>query len=251
MHKIGTKSHIVLINPRLSSWSPNIWVPLGLTYIAAVLEQKGHDVEVIDLNAKRLDNDSLKRRVANADIVGITGMITEHREILRLVDITKQANAEARVVLGGSLSTTLPQELLQVSQADFVVIGEGEKTIVSLVSALEHGDSLIDIKGLAYRDKGGSRIVLTEPVTHIADLDSIPFPARHLLDMKRYLKNHFESFGLKIKDFGKIKSTNIITSRGCPYNCTFCFKDMWGYKWRQRSPENIVGEIELLNSVNY
>ena len=245
MRRIGTKSRVVLINPRLKTWSPNVYVPLGLAYIAAILEQEGHNVEIIDLNVERMNDKGLRRKVENADIVGITGMITEYAEVLRLVDVVKKANAEARVVLGGPLATTLPQELLQVSQADFVVTGEGERTIVNLVSAIKHGDSFTDIKGIAYRDD--SQIIATEPVAPIADLDTIPFPARHLLDMNRYLRNHFESFGFRIKGFGKkIKSTNLISSRGCPYNCTFCFKGMWGYKWRGRSPENITDEMELL-----
>jgi len=64
--------------------------------------------------------------------------------------------------------------------------------------------------------------------------------------MKRYIKDHFQSFGIKIRGFGRIRSTNLVSSRGCPYSCTFCFKDMWGHKWRGRSPENIIREMELL-----
>jgi len=237
--------NIVLLNPRLKAWSPNVWVPLGLAYIAAVLEPEGYNVGILDLNVERINDAELQRKVENADIAGITGMITEYEEILRLVDIVKKANAGARVVLGGPLATTLPQELLQVSPADFIVVGEGERTIVNLVSAIKHGDSFSDIKGIAYR--AGSQIVVTEPAEPIADLDTIPFPARHLLDMNRYLQNHFASFGFKIREFGKIKSTNLISSRGCPYNCTFCFKGMWGYKWRQRSPQNIIDEMQLLS----
>jgi len=236
--------NIVLLNPRLRTWSPNVWVPLGLAYIAAVLEREGYSVEILDLNGERINDAQLQRKVENTDIVGITGMITEYAEVLSLVNIVKKANAEARVVLGGPLATTLPQELLQVSQADFVVVGEGETTIVNLVSAIKHGDSFSDIKGIAYRDS--NQVVVTGPVEPIADLDTIPFPARHLLDMNRYLQNHFESFGFKIREFGKIKSTNLITSRGCPYGCTFCFKGMWGQEWRGRSAENIVDEMELL-----
>lgn len=236
--------NILLLNPRLKSWSPNVYVPLGLAYIAAVLEQAGYNVEIIDLNVQRVNNNDLRRKVINADIVGITGMITEYEEILRLVAVVKKANSGARVVLGGPLATTLPQELLQVSRADFVVIGEGERTIINLVSVIKDDGNFKDIKGIAYRD--GNQIVITEPAEPIANLDTIPFPARHLLEMNRYLMNHFASFGLKIKDFGKIKSTNLITSRGCPYNCTFCFKGMWGNKWRARSPENIIEEMELL-----
>lgn len=236
--------NIALINPRLKARSPNMWVPLGLAYIAAILEQEGHPVEIIDMNAERISQKELQRRVKDASIVGITGMITEYQEVLRLTNIAKEAKQDIKVVLGGPLATTLPQELLQLSQADFIVIGEGEKTILKLVSAIKYGDGFSSIGGIAYRE--GDQIVVTKPAEPIANLDTIPFPARHLLNMKQYLQNHFESFGFEIKDFKKIKSTNLITSRGCPYSCTFCFKGMWGNKWRGRSPENIIQEMELL-----
>jgi len=221
-----------------------VWVPLGLAYIAAVLEQEDCRVEILDLNVERISDADLRRKAKNADIVGIGGMITEQEGILRLIAVVKKANAEARVILGGPLATTFPQELLQTSRADFAVVGEGERTVVKLVTAIKQGGGFSNIRGIAYRDN--SRIIVTEPAEPIADPDTIPFPARHLLDMNRYLQNHFESLGLKIKEFGKIKSTNLISSRGCPYNCTFCFKGMWGSKWRQRSPENIIDEMELL-----
>jgi len=234
--------NITLVSPRIREWNPNVWVPLGISYVAAVLEQAGHNVEIIDLNLDSTKD--LRRSIENADIVGITGMITEYQQVLKLVDMVKQGNGSSRVILGGPLATTLPRELLQASTADFVVIGEGERTVVQLVSAIEHGDSFSKINGIAYRD--GDQIVVTEAAKPIVNLDTIPFPARHLLDMKRYATNHFARFGLKIEGFGKIKSTNLITSRGCPYSCTFCFKDMWGYKWRARSPANIIEEMELL-----
>ena len=237
--------NIVLLNPRLSTWSPNVYVPLGLTYIAAVLEQAGYNVRIIDLNVRKMNDSGLEGKISDADVVGITGMITEYGEILRLATAVKKVNARIRVVLGGPLATTLPQELLQKSQADFVVLGEGERTIINLLSAIEHGDNFTDIKGIAYRKD--SQIIVTKPAEPIADLDTIPFPARHLLDIDRYLGDYFESFGIKIKEFGKIKSTNIITSRGCPYSCTFCFKNMWGYQWRGRSPGNVIEEMELLH----
>ena len=235
---------IVLLNPKLKSWSPNVYVPLGLAYIAAALEQASYSIEIIDLNVQKVSDNNLRRKTADADIVGITGMITEYGVVLRLVDIVKKANAEKRVILGGPLATTLPQELLQASQTDFIVIGEGEKTIVKLISAIEGGNGSSDIKGIAFRANG--KVTITGPAETVADLDTIPFPARHLLDMNLYRRNHFESLGLKVRGLGKIWSTNLITSRGCPYNCTFCFKDMWGNRWRGRSPENIIEEMEAL-----
>ncbi len=236
---------ITLLNPRLKTWSPNAYVPLGLAYIAALLEQAGHEVAIIDLNVHRVKNRRLQQRISGAEIIGITGMITEYQTVLELVAAVKAAGNKSRVILGGPLATALPHQLLQASAADFIVLGEGEKTIVNLVAAIEQGDDCGDIKGIAYRS--GGQVVLNEPVEPIVDLDTVPFPARHLLDMARYIKDHFQSFGIKIRGFGKIRSTNLISSRGCPYNCTFCFKDMWGHKWRGRSPANIIEEIELLH----
>lgn len=236
---------IVLLNPRLKTWSPNVYVPLGLTYIAAVLEPLGHRVSITDLNVQKTDDDSLKRIVADADIVGITGMITEYEEVIRVVGVVREARNETVIILGGPLASTFPRELLEASPADVVVIGEGETTIVSLVSAIEGSRTFSDIKGIAFKADG--RITQNGPVESITDLDSLPLPARHLLDMKRYLKDHFESFGIKVKGFGRITSTNLVSSRGCPYGCTFCYKDMWGKQWRGRSPDNIIDEMELLN----
>ena len=234
---------IALINPG-NAWSPNRVEPLGLLYIAAVLEQAGHNVDVFDLNAEKVRSRELMRKVANADIVGIGGMITEEKEILRLVRIVKEADSRTLVVLGGPMATSKPRELLQTSLADFIVMGEGERTIVDLILAIERNSNLEDIKGIAYRDKG--RVAITEPVEYIEDLDSIPFPARHLLNMDWYLGNDFVNYNIDVTEFGNVKSTDLITSRGCPYSCTFCFKGMWGRKWRARSAENIVKEIKLL-----
>jgi radical SAM superfamily enzyme YgiQ (UPF0313 family) len=235
---------ITLLNPRLKTWSPNVYVPLGLGYVAASLEQAGHEVEIIDLNVRRVGNNELRKRVAAADIVGITGMITEYGTLLGLVDFVKNANPGARVVLGGPLATALPRKLLQESAADFAVLGEGEKTIITLVSAVATGADVGLIKGIGFRADG--EIIVTDPAEPIADMDTIPFPARHLLDMERYIKDHFQSFGIKIRGFGRIRSTNLVSSRGCPYS-TFCFKDMWGRQWRGRSPGNIIREMESLS----
>jgi radical SAM superfamily enzyme YgiQ (UPF0313 family) len=131
--------------------------------------------------------------------------------------------------------------------ADFIVIGEGERTISSLIKCISNGSKVMDIRGIAYRDN--SQIIVTEPAELIADLDVLPFPARHLLDMKYYIQDHFKNFGIKIEGYNNIKSTNLISSRGCPYNCAFCFKDMWGHKWRGRSAKNLADEMEHLNRV--
>jgi len=238
---------IILINPRLREWSPNIWIPLGLTYVASVLEKEGHIVKIIDMNAERMtDSDLIQNLNKDTNVVGITGMITEYQKILKISTLVKDTLPDVKIILGGPLATTLPRELLEYSHADFLVMGEGEKTTPALIHAIEHESDVAEIRGIAYRNNG--KVIITEPVIPIDDLDTIPFPARHLLNMDKYTKNHFESFGFEIEGYDKIRSTNLISSRGCPYDCTFCFRDMWGYKWRGRSAKNIVEEMELLNS---
>ena len=237
---------IILINPRIRAWNPNIWVPLGLTTIAAVLENEGHTVEIIDMNEKKVNDDDLRANLKeDVNVVGVTGMITEYQKILKIIDIAKGGFPDRKVILGGPLATTLSQQLLEQSKADFIVIGEGEKTTPALIQAIEHGSDIAEIRGIAYKKE--EQVLINEPVTPIKDLDTLPFPARHLLDMDKYIKNHFKIYGFEIEGYAKIRSTNLISSRGCPYNCTFCFKDMWGYKWRGRSAENIIAEMELLN----
>ena len=237
---------ILLINPRLRSWSPNIWVPLGLTYIAAALEKDGHNIKIIDMNEKKISYDDLRASLKeDIDVIGITGMITEYHKILRIIESIKNKFPDKKVILGGPLATTVPQQLLKESKVDFIVMGEGENTIPALISAIEHDSDITKIRGISY--KNGEQVIINKPVEQIDDIDLIPFPARHLLDMGKYIKNHFETFGFEIDNFDEIRSTNLISSRGCPYDCTFCFKDMWGYKWRERSAENIIAEMELLN----
>lgn len=237
---------IVLINPRLRIWSPNIWVPLGLTYIAAALETNGHSIIIIDMNEKKINIEELSSYLPkDVDLIGITGMITECQKILKIIDVSKKADPDRPVMLGGPLATTFPIQLLEQSEADFIVIGEGEKTVPSLINSIENGLDLEKINAIAYKKSG--QIIINEPTRPIDNLDTVTFPARHLLNMGKYIKNHFESFGINIEDFADIRSTNLSSSRGCPYNCIFCYKDVWGHKWRGRSAQNIIDEMDFLH----
>ena len=234
--------NIVLLNPKLKTWSPNIYVPLGLAYIAASLEHAGYSVKITDLNSHKVSDSKLQEGLVGADVIGITGMVTEYQEVLRLTGIARGCNPKAKIILGGPLATTHTNKVLSTSQADCVVMGEGERTIVELVSAIEQGIDYSEVKGIAYKSDG---LVNVSPVREpTKNLDDILYPARHLLDMNRYTTHHFKSFGMKVP---RTESTTLISSRGCPFNCTFCHKDMWGYKWRSRSSDNIIGEIRQLN----
>jgi len=235
--------NMTLINPQLKTWSPNVYPPLGLCYIAASLEQAGHDVAILDMNSQRVSDKSLVKHIEYSPLVGIGGLVTEYGEVVRLVKVIKKAHEYQIVVLGGPLATTHSEELLVASGADVAVIGEGEQTIVELVNAIEQGSSRELIKGIVYQD--GDRVVAHPPREPDTNLNSIPHPARHLLDMSRYSTHHFKTFGIKVPN---IKSTTLISTRGCPYMCTFCAKEIGGLKWRARSPEDIVNEMRELRN---
>ena len=237
---------VLLINPRTVSAStfpsgeffsctaPN----MGLAYIAAALEQEGHNVEIIDDQALGLDEAVLRGYMLyrEPDIIGVTATTTTLYDGFNAIKVGKELYPNAFAIMGGIHASYLPLETLQeCPQLDAICIGEGEETIVELAKALEErtGD-LGKIKGIAYRCEGGLR--KNPPRASLPDLDSLPLPARHLLPMERYAAG------------GKPHRTaSIISSRGCPFKCRFCATPfIAGKKYRARSAESILSEIEQI-----
>ncbi|RLE49825.1 MAG: B12-binding domain-containing radical SAM protein [Candidatus Methanomethylicota archaeon] len=211
--------------------------PLGLAYLAAVLEKNGYDVKILDAPVLDYTFEDVKREVRSydPDVVGVTSTTPTIYDAIRTVNAAKEAKPEVFTIIGGPHPTFMPEETLSMSpKLDAVAIGEGEMTLLELVKSLENNQPIEDVKGLAFRK--GDEIRFTPKRPFIEDLDSLPFPARHLLPMERYMV------------FGKqTLLANIMSSRGCPYNCIFCSSSlMFGKKFRGRSPGNVVDEIEEL-----
>ncbi len=226
---------VLLINPKLKTWSPNVYAPLGLAYVAAALEDASHSVSILDMNSRKVSDKKLQERVHKADIVGITGLITEYKEVIRLVDIIKEYSGVV-IILGGPLVTTHTQKVMMGSFADYAVIGEGEKTVVELVDAIRYKKDVKYIKGIAY--KTFDELHINSPREPITDLDTISYPARHLLDMNRYTTHHFKSFGLKLPY--NVKSTTAITLLGCFLRIAGCYQDVVVYDFLVIFPENSI-----------
>ncbi|OGJ16212.1 hypothetical protein A3K74_03230 [Candidatus Pacearchaeota archaeon RBG_13_33_26] len=205
--------------------------PMGLAYIAAVLEKNNIHVRILEANVYNLNHKQIKKAIEdyNPSIVGITSttpLIEEAHEIAEL------CNDGITVVIGGIHASSMPEETLkQFSRFDILVRGEGEFSFLEIVQ----GKPLSKIKGVYYRKN--RKIIINPPRELIENLDSIPFPARHLLPMEKYF-----SAGAKEKPIDYI-----LSSRGCPYGCLFCADHLvHGRKFRYRSPENIIAEIEEL-----
>jgi len=234
--------NVLLINPIIRGEETPSYFPLGLGYIAQVLLNKGHDVNILDINAYRLSQEEVEKRIRNIsyDVVGITGLITEYNYIKWLISVLKDFNQEAKVILGGGLASASPKLLLEKIGADIVVIGEGEVTINEVIHGLENTRDLKLVKGIWFKEKDTiHQTVAREPIKSI---DDIPFPNRDLFPMEIYIEGMKERWFFDMP----IRATNMITSRGCPYNCIYCDHGVWGKKFRARSAENIVDEIKLL-----
>lgn len=224
-----------LINPTHTEWARTL--PLGIAYIASVLEKSGLPIDIIDMNAHRMDLTGLKDELIKrgANIVGITSTTPQIRISWEIAKLAKQINPNCKVVLGGVHPTSLPEESLSAPYVDFIVRGEGEVTFLDLIRALGEEGNLKNVKGLSF--KTGGEIVHNPSRPFIGNLDSIPFPARHLFPFPEAYKSPM---------LGRKLFADIMTSRGCPGTCIFCNKSIFGHTFRARSPENVADEIEFL-----
>lgn len=243
-------------NPEKGDINPN--VPLGIAYIAAVLEKKGYQVKMLDAfvegweNEEYINDETIRVGLSfeeieeiiadfSPDLVGVSNLFTMQRKNAhRICEIVKKINPRTIVLMGGAHPTVAPELVLENNNVDFVVIGEGEETLVELIKVIENKRSFGSLDGVAFRKNG--KVVVLPKTKFIEDLDSIPFPARHLLPMETYFSILVTHGGIK-----KTPYASIVTSRGCPAKCTFCSAyKVWGRKYRVRSPENVIAEIRHL-----
>ena len=231
-----SRMRISLIGPKWNQMVNN-YPPLGLAYLAAVAEQEGHEVRIHDFGLrpeKPLEDEIAEVLDFRPDLVGFTSMTTSQRSVEQAAGPLK-TELGVPLVIGGPHATTLPERTLSDPNFDFLVYGEGEETWRELLRALAAGDERYErIAGLWWKQDG--HIVRNAARPLISDLDALPFPARHLLPLDQY--------PLYAPD-GQPMLT-VLSSRGCPYNCSFCFKGIVGRTYRQRSPANIVAELKQL-----
>jgi anaerobic magnesium-protoporphyrin IX monomethyl ester cyclase len=223
---------IALVNPPQFTRYPQ--PPMGLALIAAVLEDKGYEVNVIDANALQLKPEDVISRLADADVAGITAMTPTISKAIDIARQIKEVKPELPVILGGAHATLLPEETLKAApEIDILVRGEGEETVIELLQALENKQPLDEIKGISYRKDG--KIISSPMRTGTIDLDSLPVLAYHLLPWKKYRPHppHGRALPFAV----------IITSRGCPFQCAYCSKPIFGNKFRAQSPERVVEEL--------
>lgn len=249
---------ILLIDPPFKRFTGlvNNYYPIGLAYIAAVAKTMGHEVKIYETDTakkptsldfvgeyQRYDwylqgvNDrnhpvwqEIRQllREYKPELVGIGSITPKIASALVVADLVKEYNPDCPVVMGGAHPTVSPTQTVSYKSVDFIVIGEGEKTFTELVMAIESGGKGYNqVKGISYKENG--KIVHNSPRQYARDLDSIPFPAREeLLNLRNYTS---EDMGV------------LLTSRGCPFKCTYCYHP-WKGKVNFRSIDNVIEEIK-------
>ncbi|MGQ9666194.1 MAG: B12-binding domain-containing radical SAM protein [Anaerolineae bacterium] len=227
---------VALISPKWNQMV-NSYPSLGLGYLAAVLERRGDEVRIFDfgLDPRRpLEEEVLDVLAFRPDVIGLTAMTTSYHSAEQTISLLR-AGTHAPMVLGGPHATVFPERTLREQPAlDYLVFGEGEETMLELMEVIEGRRDPATVAGLCYRRAGQVMCNPARPL--IRDLDALPFPARHLFQLERY--------PLYAPDGGRLLT--VLTSRGCPYNCSYCFKGIVGRTYRQRSPENLIQELKEL-----
>jgi len=238
---------VVLINPSFNRYGGlaghgGRMAPINLCYLAAYGREKHPDVEfsIIDAEVHGLSHEETATQVADTepDLIGITANTCAFDSVIKLSVLLREKFPQARLLIGGSHPSALPESALVESGADFISIGEGEITFAQLLAQLKDGDEdWSKIPGIYFRDADGS-VRPGSPAQLIPDLDVLPLPARDLVDNSLY-------HPAPTKRVRGGPHTLLVAGRGCPYNCGFCSaQTVWTRKSRGRSAANIVAEVE-------
>lgn len=256
---------VLLIQPPFTIFKTEVRAchpPLGLAYLTSVLKED-HDVAILDALAEGYDEEApvdkefvryglsfenIRKRIERftPDVVGVSCLFSSQsqnvREICRLV---KDIDKRIVTVIGGAHPSTLPEEMLDDDSIDFVIIGEAEETLSSLLECLEAGKDIraCNLDGIGFKYKGS--IQIDKRNKYLSNLDDLPFPYWDIFPLKRY-------FSIGMPHGGSLKNVPfipIITSRGCPFECVFCsVHNLWGRSYRKRSAENVLKELDYLVS---
>lgn len=218
------------------------YFPLGIAYVSASLKAKGFLIYTLNLN--NIDGNIkniIESRIVedDIDIVLTGGLSFQINAIKNIISAVKLINSDIPVIVGGGIITSAPEPAMRALEfADYGIIGEGEITNCELASALENKSDCNSVRGIIYRS--GDEYVITPPRPEIVDLDSLPYPDYEGFDFSKVLSSVASIQGINEKN-----AITMLSSRSCPYQCTFCFHSS-GKKYRQRSLDNFFEELEYL-----
>lgn len=230
--------NILLINLPISTWykkfftETNSMPPLGMLYVGTVLKNEGYNVKALDLAVESFSADELIKIISEsqAEIIGLSTYNEAWHSLIQLSKIIKNINNNIKIFAGGAFATFCYESILNESEVDFVVTGEGEYATLELCNEICNDEKEYKAAGVIWKNSIGD-IIVNETNKRIKDLDSIPWPDRRLVDLSKYTLPY-----------------TISTARGCPGECIFCSsKAFWGKKVIMRSAKGVYDEMKYLH----
>lgn len=215
--------------------------PLGLAYIASAIEKEGHKVKIIDgpawASKEGYGFEELEKDIASfePDVVGVSMSASQIPFGKEAMEMVKKISPNSLLILGGPLITSAPEMLNEFNFADYGVYGEADLTFAKILEKIKNNEKLNGVEGVIWREE--KEIKFLKPNV-VRDLDEIPMPAWHLLRMEIYAPSP--------ANYRRLPATTMMTSRGCPYKCTFCSRPIEGTSFRYHSAKRVVDEIEHL-----
>jgi len=230
---------VLLINPPLNTSLPAAGVyPMGLGYIGAMLRRSDCEIDVLDIRLNKYErtavSDFLKKNQGKYSLVGIGAMVTAYNYCKWLSGEIRKYNPSSAIIAGGSICTE-GELLLNKSDINAVCVGEGEKVVTALANAIRSGEDLSTVSNIMTKSNGK---IITTPIEPPMDIDSIPSPAWDLFDMENYTRTPY------FVNTGK-PSITMITERGCPFECSFCYRN-FGRRTRYRNSDKVIEEIKTV-----
>ena len=231
---------------RAKSTIPSAAPPLGLLYIAACLRKNGeHELKIHDGRNLETGKEEMAQIIRDfkPDVIGINSFSMDQDESHELAALIKQINKDIFVIFGGPYPSSEPDNVVDDSNIDVAVVGEGEISSVKIIEALQNGGGFAEIPGIAYKENG--KVVKTGQAVLVENLDDTPLPAWDLIDIDEYFTLKRKKRTAVNYHQWKKRVAQIFTSRGCPYKCVYCH-NIFGKKVRYRSIDRVIDELKLL-----
>ena len=233
---------ILFINIQLRPGNPRKQLPVGLAYIMTAVKKAGFEFDLIDMDIDDLSMKQLKNRINKKiyDVYCMGCVVTGYSKVKQIANIIRDVNPYAKIVIGNSVASSIPDILFSTTSVDYIVMGEGDVTIVSLLKSLDKksGNRVDQVKGIALPDFVSIKRNIIE------DLDRVGFPDWDLFDLKKYAK--YSKVNVNDSSGKDIISFPLNSARGCPNNCGFCYHVFKGEKYRRYSIDAVIGEMRRL-----
>ena len=237
------ETKILFINPCLRPGGHTKLLSVGLASVMTYFDERGYKFELLDIDINDYDDEYVEKFIKNNkfDFILFGTIVTHYKWIKWLVNTIKKHQPHTRVIVGNSVSSSIPELFLQKTKADVVVIGEGEISAYEAIEAIRLKKSLKVVNGIAFRNNDG-KIVINEP-RKVGDINDFPMINWDFFDVERYLAMPSAKADRE-KDV--TRAMPIITARGCAFKCTFCHFVFWNDPYRNRTPNSVIGEIKHL-----